>query len=133
MKQSWQVHEDFGLAYRMQNNECKPLYRFIADLHEPCVSVSEHYDKNRCERRLMHTDICLTKEEQQAEDGYAAAYYEQLRRDQMKEDERLALELQKRLDEEERQQQEARVAKEREDRVCMFLDVAHTVLITRQF
>jgi len=97
VKQNWREHEDFGMAYQMQNNE-----------------FSQHYDKNRSERRLMHGDICLTKEEQKAEDGYAAAYYEQLRRDQLKEDERLALELQHRLDEEERM---ARLAKEQEDRM----------------
>lgn len=82
--------------------------------------VSQHYDLNRFERRTMQVDTRLSKTEQKLEDKYAAEYYEQLRRDMEKEDERVAMELQRQLELEERTKKEHDLSKDevRKRKVC---------------
>lgn len=46
------------------------------------VSVLDHFDKNRVERRMVGVDTRISKVTQKLEDRYAAEYREQLRLDQ---------------------------------------------------
>lgn len=69
----------------------------------------------------MHVDTKLSKNEQRLEDKYAAEYYEQLRLDMEKDDERLAMQLQHELELEERKRTrstESDLSKD-EVRICL--------------
>jgi len=98
VKETWQQFEDFGLAHKLQKEE-----------------FNQHFDQNRHERRLMHGDIRVSKEEQQQEDKFSAEYYEQLRRDREREDERLAMEIQRRMEMEAGIDMNSKRARELED------------------
>uniref|UniRef100_A0A914X708 Coiled-coil domain-containing protein n=1 Tax=Plectus sambesii TaxID=2011161 RepID=A0A914X708_9BILA len=83
------VFEDFGMAYRMQEEE-----------------FGTHYDHNRHERRLVGSDTKKTKEEQELEDKYAAEYRAQVQRDLAEKDAQLALQMQLELEREEKRKLE---------------------------
>jgi len=98
VKETWQQFEDYGLANKLQNEE-----------------FNQHFEHNRHERRLMHGDIRVSKEEQQQEDKFSAEYYEQLRRDRERDDERIAMEIQRRLEREAGLDMNSKRARELED------------------